>query len=288
MRTKSEVINFLESKVGTKVICPGRPDLNGQCVTLIKSIMEYLGVKDPYKARGNAKTAISAYLNEGIADPGTGFLSVFSNKNMGNGYGHVFCNAGDGAGTYYESNGAKPLIVTKAKTYPYDNVCNFDKYIKEDNMADEKIYTEAEMTKVREERDKNWNLYKQEQKTIEALEKDLASADESINELNSELETKDKQIAAYKGEVTKKETEIARLQAQLGENKPILQGKRKMLVSLLTPIVAVIAKIMLDQFQIEVDPQTILYLIMAGMAYIGVEGAKDFAETVRSAPDSQK
>lgn len=288
MRTKSEVINFLESKVGTKVVCPGRPDLNGQCVTLIKSLMEFLGVKDPYKTRGHAKTAISAYLNEGIADPGTGFLSVFSNKNMGNRYGHIWCNAGDGAGTYYESNGAKPLIVTKGKTYPYDNVCNFDKYIKEDNMADEKIYTEAEMTKVREERDKNWNLYKQEQKTIEALEKDLASADESIHELNSELETKDKQIAAYKGEVTKKEAKIAELEARLEENKPILQGKRKMLVALLTPIVAVIAKIMLDQFQIEVDPQTILYLIMAGMAYIGVEGAKDFAETVRSAPDSQK
>lgn len=126
------------------------------------------------------------------------------------------------------------------------------------------------------------------EKQIKELQDQLATADGSIHTLSSELETKDKQIAAYKGEVTKKETEIAKLQAQLGENKPILQGKRKMLVALLTPIVAVIAKIMLDQFQIEVDPQTILYLIMAGMAYIGVEGAKDFAETVRSAPDSQK
>lgn len=281
MRTKSEVISFLESKVGIKVVCPGRPDLNGQCVTLIKSLMEYLGVKDPYKARGHAKTAISAYLTEGITDPGTGFLSVFSNKNMGNGYGHIWCNAGDGAGTYYESNGAKPLIVTKGKTYPYDNVCNFDKYIKEDNMADEKIYTEAEMTKVREERDKNWNLYKEEQKTIEALEKDLASADESIHELNSELETKDKQIAAYKGEVTKKETEIAKLQASLDSSTPFLQGKRKMLVALLTPVTITIAKIVMDKFGIEVDPQTILYLAMTGLAYIGFEGAKDFTQAVK-------
>lgn len=135
MRTKQEVISFLESKVGTKVPCPGRPDLDGQCVTLIKSLMEFIGVPDPYKARGHAKTAISAYLSEGIADSGVGFLSVFSNKNMGGGYGHIWCNAGDGDGVFYESNGVKPLLVTKGKTYSYDAVCNFDKYIKGESMA---------------------------------------------------------------------------------------------------------------------------------------------------------
>jgi len=134
-KTKQEVINFLESLVGTTVVCKGTPSLNGQCVTLIKALMEFIGVPDPYKARGHAKTVISAYLSEGIADEGTGFLSVFSNKNMGGGYGHIWCNAGDGDGTYYESNGAKPLIVTKGKTYSYDSVCNFDKYIKGEDMA---------------------------------------------------------------------------------------------------------------------------------------------------------
>lgn len=129
MRTKQEVINFLESKLGTKVPCKGNPDLDGMCVTLIKSLMEFLGVPDPYKARGHAKTVISAYLSEGIAKPGLGFISVFSNKNMGSGYGHIWCNAGDGDGTFYESNGVKPLTVTKGKTYSYDNVCNFDSYI---------------------------------------------------------------------------------------------------------------------------------------------------------------
>lgn len=136
MRTKQEVISFLESKVGTKVKCVGNPSLDGQCVTLIKSLMEFLGVPEPYKARGNAKAAISAYLSEGIADNGAGFLSVFSNKDMGGGYGHIWCNAGDGDGVFYESNGVKPLIVTKGKTYSYDTVCNFDKYIKGDSMAD--------------------------------------------------------------------------------------------------------------------------------------------------------
>lgn len=134
MRTKQEVINFLESKLGTKVPCKGNPSLDGQCVTLIKALMEFLGVPDPYKARGNANTAISAYLNEGIADPGAGFIAVFSNKNMAGGVGHIWCNAGDGDGTYYESNGVKPLITTKGKTYSYDSICNFDKYIKEEDV----------------------------------------------------------------------------------------------------------------------------------------------------------
>lgn len=134
MRTKQEVINFLESKLGTKVPCKGNPSLDGQCVTLIKALLEFLGAPDPYKARGNANICISAYLKEGIADPGAGFLSVFSNKNMAGGVGHVWVNAGDGAGTYYESNGAVPLTVTKGKNYSYDNVCNLDKYIKEGGM----------------------------------------------------------------------------------------------------------------------------------------------------------
>jgi hypothetical protein len=131
MRTKQEVVNFLESLVSTKVVCKGNTSLNGQCVTLIKALMEFLGVPDPYKSRGHAATAISAYLNEGIAKPGTGFLTVFSNENMAAPYGHIWCNAGFNSVSYYESNGQKALTVTKGKTYAYDNVCNFDKYLTE-------------------------------------------------------------------------------------------------------------------------------------------------------------
>lgn len=127
MKTKQEVVSFLESKLGTKIPCKGNDSLSGQCVTLIKSLMEFLGLPDPYKARGNASTAISAYVKEGIADPGTGWLSVYSNKNMAGGVGHIWCQADE----FYESNGQKALTVTKGKTYSYDNSCNFDKYLKE-------------------------------------------------------------------------------------------------------------------------------------------------------------
>lgn len=179
MKTKQEVINFLESKVGTKVKCVGNPSLDGQCVSLIKSLMDFLGVKDPYKARGHAKTCISAYLNEGIAKPGMGFLSVFSNKNMGDGYGHIWCNAGDGTGTYYESNGQKALTVTKGKTYSYDSVCNFDEYI----QITTGTMTEEEINQMRLDRDKNWNSYQAELENVKKLKIEIESLNRTITEI---------------------------------------------------------------------------------------------------------
>lgn len=205
MRTKQEVINFLESKVGTKVPCPGRPDLDGQCVTLIKSLMEFLGVPDPYKARGHAKTAISAYLSEGIADKGVGFLSVFSNKNMGGGYGHIWCNAGEGNGVFYESNGQKPLIVTKGKTYSYDAVCNFDKYIKGEAMATMyKGYDLANPDSMKVAVDVLVRL-----QTGELV--DRADRDDALNK----LATAHKEIDLLDDAIKNRDTEIAELKQQL-------------------------------------------------------------------------
>lgn len=220
MRTKQEVIDFLESKVGTKVKCIGNPSLDGQCVTLIKSLLEFLGVLDPYKARGHAKTVISSYLKEGIADPGAGFLSVFSNKNMGGEYGHIWCNAGEGSGTYYESNGAKQLLVTKGKTYPYDAVCNLDKYIKE-SMPKKDALTEclAQHSKLVTEA-------AQKDKTIKGLEEEVLKKETKIGELQAALEEKEteistlnKQVAAFKGEVTKKDTLIESLNTEITQLK---------------------------------------------------------------------
>ena len=184
MKTKQEVINFLESKVGTKVKCVGNPSLDGQCVTLIKSLMDFLGVKDPYKARGHAKTCISAYLNEGIAKPGLGFLSVFSNKNMGDGFGHIWCNAGDDNGTYYESNGQKALTVTKGKTYSYDSVCNFDQYINlTESQNTQETITQEQWQIERDERNKNWQLYQDQLEVVKKLNIEIESLNKTITEI---------------------------------------------------------------------------------------------------------
>lgn len=169
MRTKKEIIDFLESKVGTKVVCVGNTKLSGECVTLIKSLMEFLGVADPYKARGNANTCVTTYINEGIAKSGSGVISVFSNKKMASNVGHVWVGID---GQYWESNGDKPLIVTKGKTYSYDTVANFDAYITPDTNPD---LVECELHKN--------NLQNQ----VNGLLVDLSKKDKLIEEISSQL-----------------------------------------------------------------------------------------------------
>lgn len=173
MKNKQEIVNFLESKVGTKVPCPGNTSLDGMCVSLIKSLMEFLGVSDPYKARGHAKTAISSYVSEGLAKQGQGTLSVFSNKDMGSGYGHIWIGID---GTFYESNGVKPLTVTKGKTYAYDMVCNFDSYLEVDPCLNYK----------KELDEKNVHIANLE-KQVAGLSGEKKQLTLQIDELNSQL-----------------------------------------------------------------------------------------------------
>lgn len=134
-RTKAEVRAFLDSKVGTIVPHPGYPDLNGQCVTLTKALMEFLGVPNPYKARGNARDAGDTMLREGIAKQGKGWLTVVVNRDMGliGGvrYGHIWVDLLNE--TNYESNGARALYTTKG-TRPItqgQQFINLDQWISE-------------------------------------------------------------------------------------------------------------------------------------------------------------
>lgn len=134
-RTKAEVRAFLDSKVGSIVPHPGYPDLNGQCVTLTKALMEFLGVPNPYKARGNARDAGDTMLREGIAKNGKGWLTVVVNRDMGliGGvrYGHIWVDLQGEAN--YESNGARALYTTK-NTRPLSQgqqFINLDQWISE-------------------------------------------------------------------------------------------------------------------------------------------------------------
>lgn len=138
-KTKAEIRAFLDSRVGLIVPHPGYPDLNGQCVTLTKALLEFLGVPNPYKARGDAKNAGDTYLREGIADNGAGWLTIVVNRDMGliGGvrYGHIWVDLKDEAN--YESNGARALHTTK-NTRPISQgqqFINLDKWVtKEGNM----------------------------------------------------------------------------------------------------------------------------------------------------------
>lgn len=239
MRTKKEVIDFLEKLVGTTVVCKGNASLNGQCVSLIKSLMEFLGAPNPYKARGHAKSCISAYLSEGIAKPGIGFLSVFSNKNMAGSYGHIWCNAGDGNGTYYESNGQKPLIVTKGKTYSYDMVCNFDQYINlTESQNTQKTYTQEEWDKLRAENQDNWDKWKAETLTTAGLKEQLKLAQDKHQKLIEYIITKIAPLRAFidqseesaKGAIVELVSLVDTLNKTISDNKKQAEKKEQELV----------------------------------------------------------
>jgi cell division protein FtsB len=131
-RTKAEVRAYLESVLGQSVDA-NCGEYQGQCVSLIKGLMNFLGVPNPYAPRGNAKDAANIYLNQGIATNGDGWLRVCVNKDMGlvDGirYGHIWLDLKDEAN--FEQNGRTALRTTK-NTRPISQalqIVNLDKWI---------------------------------------------------------------------------------------------------------------------------------------------------------------
>ncbi len=139
-RTKAEIRAFLNGQVGTIAPHPGYPSLNGQCVTLTKALMEFLGVPNPYAARGDAINAGDTYIRQGLGTAGKGWLTIVVNRDMGYiggvHYGHIWIDLQNEAN--YEANGARALYTTK-NTRPISQgqqFINFDKWVTEDDMAE--------------------------------------------------------------------------------------------------------------------------------------------------------
>lgn len=134
-RTKTQVVAFLNDTVG-KSINDKCGIYKGQCVSEIKALLEFLGVPDPYAARGNAKDCGDTLLRQNIAENGKGQITVVVNRQMGNiggvVYGHIWVDIKDVAN--YEQNGARALHVTK-NTRPIQQgqqFVNLDKWLRED------------------------------------------------------------------------------------------------------------------------------------------------------------
>lgn len=138
-RTKQEVRDFLNSQVGQKVNAKAGI-YNGQCVSLIKALLEFLGVPNPYTARGDAIIVNDTLLRQGIANNGKGWLTIVVNRDMGyiDGvhYGHIWIDLSGEAN--FEQNGARALYTTK-NTRPItqgQQFVNLDKYINDEEMMD--------------------------------------------------------------------------------------------------------------------------------------------------------
>lgn len=131
-RTKQEVRDFLNALVGL-MVNEKCGIYNGQCVSLIKALLEFLGAPNPYAGRGNAKDCGDTLVRQGIARNGSGWLNVCVNRDMGliDGvrYGHIWLDlAGE---MNIEQNGNRALRTTK-NTRPISQaqqIINLDQYI---------------------------------------------------------------------------------------------------------------------------------------------------------------
>lgn len=143
-KNKQEVRDFLNSLVGQRVNSKAGV-YNGQCVTLIKALLEFLGAPNPYAARGNAKDVGDTLVRQGIAKNGGGWLNVCVNRDMGNiyepslgrtvNYGHIWLDILNEFNL--EQNGSQALRTTK-NTRPISQaqqIVNLDQYIKADAPA---------------------------------------------------------------------------------------------------------------------------------------------------------
>lgn len=172
----------------------------GECLSLVKQyIKERYGINPPPSGCNAARCYWSLFpdplgekfkLVRNTADviPKKGWIPVW-NANVGGGYGHIAIVSDDNATIHrfnsFDQNwgGRQAHIVD----HDYSHVEGF-LVPKEETMPDEKIYTEAEMTAMREQRDENWNLYQQEIQEHKKTTLELIDARQTIERLNNELE----------------------------------------------------------------------------------------------------
>jgi len=92
-------------------------------------------------------------------------------------------------------------------------------------------------------------------------------------------------------QLSAKDTKIDELTKQLNvasQPKGLLIGKRKMVVAILTPIMAAISKVLLEKLGVDLSAEEMIYLVLAGLAFIGVEGFKDLWVAVAGTDTSKK
>lgn len=178
---------------------------------------------------------------------------------------------------------------SKIVTHNYTNVIGWLRPRKE-----EMPYSEEEMTKVRLERDKNWNYYQAEiqehKKTavkLDEVKQELSTVKKTLKEqrdivasLSEQIGVMEKQVAAHKGEVTKKETEIAVLQARLEdmESGKEIDWSRFTSRKFIGALLAVLLPILNQQFGWELQAVDMLVILSPLLAFIGVEGYTDYVE----------
>ncbi|MGG5343350.1 hypothetical protein [Enterococcus sp. AZ192] len=131
-KTLGEVRSFLDSLIGKVTVDKSNSALNGQCVSLIKNVLEFVGAPNPYAARGNAKDIPSTYTTQGIAKVGSGTLNIAVNRNGGGGYGHVWVKIGSDS---WQANWAGFPVKKNVGEDPITDILNLDQWISNGNIS---------------------------------------------------------------------------------------------------------------------------------------------------------
>lgn len=249
-RTKQEVRDFLNALVG-QMVNEKCGEYNGQCVSLIKALLEFLGAPNPYAGRGNAKDVGDTLVRQGIARNAAGWLNVCVNRSMGNiyepslgysvNYGHIWLDLSGEMNI--EQNGNRALHTTK-NTRPIaqaQQIVNLDQYIIAEGSDDMPIpsqenyflrYNKAmlhirgrEMS--REEFNKNF-VGRSDLTMLEAM-LDNSEADQALHFQNvgrvAVTDKWDQQIYNLQAQVAAKQAEVDSLKKQLeanGDNQALI------------------------------------------------------------------
>ncbi|MGM0117374.1 lysozyme [Enterococcus sp. AZ189] len=125
-RTIGEVKNFLDGLVGQITVDKSDASLNGQCVSLIKNLLEFLGAPNPYGARGNASDIPNTYVSQGIARSGSGTLTIAVNRQIADGFGHVWVKIGSDS---WQANYAGKAVKKNVNEVAITDLLNLNQWI---------------------------------------------------------------------------------------------------------------------------------------------------------------
>ncbi len=178
---------------------------------------------------------------------------------------------------------------SKIVTHNYRNVIGWLRPRKE-----EMPYSEEDMTKVRLERDKNWNLYQAEiqehKKTavkLDEVKQELSTVKKTLKEqrdivasLSEQIGVMEKQVAAHKGEVTKKETEIKVLETHIKELEvgKSVDWRRFTSRKFILAVLAIFLPFLNQTFNWQLDAAQMIAVLTPLLAFIGAEGWTDHVE----------
>ena len=190
--------DFVKKYKGKTLGYPNSNNYKGECLSLCKHfIKEYYKIYPPASGCNGARcywskfpnplgTVLKKVPNTLDLIPKKGWIVVW-NKKVGLGFGHIAIILEANVNTFVSFDQNYRGKHAHKVTHNYNNVYGFliPKSMPENTQ--DKIYTEAEMSKMREERDKNWSLYQAEKQKSASLLNETQRLENAVKDVRSQL-----------------------------------------------------------------------------------------------------